>query len=311
MNKAPSTPLHLPGERRGKPAAQSIQARREGIAVALEAGLWRTDPAPDEVTLGGVRTLLFRPAEPARGAVLHMHGGAFRIGCPEQLGPFASALARQCQVTVVCPAYRLAPECPFPAGLRDGWAVLAAMVEAGAQPFILSGDSAGAALAAGLAALASTETISLAGLALLSPWLDLTVTNQTFETNALTDPLFSKEAARDAATLYLQGHVPNDPLASPLFGSVVGFPPTFISTGEGEVLVDDTKRFHQRLLEADVATTVSIIPEMEHVAVIRGRDLTGAEETFLKLTDFISATLDVTQRRGGNATADLRMVRNP
>ena len=76
--------------------------------------------------IGGVRCLRFSPSGNPRGTLLHMHGGAFRIGCPEQIAPFAAALAEACAVTVICPAYRLAPEHPFPAGLNDGYAVLRA-----------------------------------------------------------------------------------------------------------------------------------------------------------------------------------------
>ena len=122
--------MSLPPERTGHAAPADLAARRAGLAAAVAAGMWRTDPAPQEVMLGGVRCLRFSPSGPARGMVLHMHGGAFRIGCPEQMGPFAADLAARCGVEVICPAYRLAPEAPFPAGLNDGWAVLRALAEA-------------------------------------------------------------------------------------------------------------------------------------------------------------------------------------
>ena len=188
------------------------------MAAAVAAGYWRTDPAPEEVQIGGVRCLRFSPSGASRGTLLHMHGGAFRIGCPEQIAPFALALAQACAVTVICPAYRLAPEHPFPAGLNDGWAVLRALAETANHPLILSGDSAGGGLAASLAALAHQAGIPLAGLALLSPWLDLSVTDPAYTTNAATDPLFSAEAAREAATLYLQGHARERPAGLAIVG---------------------------------------------------------------------------------------------
>lgn len=204
--------------------------------------------------------------------------------CPE--------VAETCQVTVVCPAYRLAPEHPFPAALRDGWAVLASLWNDARGPVIISGDSAGGGLAAGLAQCAAAAGISLCGLMLLSAWLDLTVTSQCYELNAQTDPLFSYASAQDAAALYLQGHSPQDPLASPLFANALDFPPSFISAGAGEVLADDAVRFHECLCRSGILSTLCLLPDMEHVAVTRSRTLSGAEETFMAICAFLSSRLE-------------------
>ena len=104
--------MTLPPERKGHTASADLAERRTGLAAAVAAGVWSTDPAPEEVQIGGVRCLRFSPSGASRGTLLHMHGGAFRIGCPEQIAPFALALAQGCKVTAICPAYRLAPEHP-------------------------------------------------------------------------------------------------------------------------------------------------------------------------------------------------------
>ncbi len=282
--------MTLPPERVGHPAPADLAERRAGLAAAVAAGVWRTDPAPEEVQIGGVRCLHFSPSRRPRGTILHLHGGAFRIGCPEQIAPFALALAQACAVTVICPAYRLAPEHPFPAGLNDGLAVLRPLAEGATGPLILSGDSAGGGLAASLAALAHRAGIPLAGLALLSPWLDLTVTDPAYTTNAATDPLFSAEAAREAATLYLQGHPPSDPLASPLLGEVSGYPPTYLNVGTGEVLAGDARALRDRLEQEGVPVAFHAVDGMEHVAATRDRGLVGSEEAFAGLVGFVEQT---------------------
>lgn len=281
----------LGGERTGTPPPPDLSERRAGLAAAVAAGYWRTEPQPAERPLGGVRCLHFAAPGKARGTVLHMHGGAFRIGAPEQMGPFAAALAAQCHVNVVCPAYRLAPEHPFPAGLRDGLAVMEELVRRAEVPLVLSGDSAGGGLAAGLAALAHTLGYKLAGLALLSSWLDLTVTSRSYRTNAASDPLFSAAAASEAAALYLQGHSPADALASPLLGPVEGFPPAYVNVGKGEVLVDDAISLVRKLREEQVPVIFHSVDDMEHVAVTRDRMLTGSDETFAELAGFLNDIL--------------------
>lgn len=284
--------LHrLPAERAGQPAPAELAASRSGLAKGVAAGAFRTEPAAEEAMIGGVRTLRFRPPGPSAGTILHMHGGGFRIGCPEMVGPFAAALARRCNVTVICPNYRLAPEYPFPAGIADGNSVLQNLNVDERRKLILSGDSAGGGLAASLASLALNDAVRPIGLMLFSPWLDLTVTSDSYRENAATDPVFSIESATAAAALYLQGMAPNDPLASPVFGDVTGFAPTLISAGSGEVLVEDSRVFAAKLRMAGVTVQLDVFPGMEHVAVTRGMQLPGASETFELAASFINNIL--------------------
>lgn len=279
-------------ERKGRSAGAELAALRRSMAEAVATGAWRTDSPPSELTIGGVRSLSFIPEAKPRALVLHLHGGGFRMGCPEMVGPFAAALAKQAQVEVVCPAYRLAPEHPFPAALNDAWHVLAALRCRHAGPLIISGDSAGGGLAASLTVLCAAQGVPPNGLVLLSPWLDLTVTSGSYEGNAATDPLFSRTAAKSAAELYLQGVSPKDPLASPLHAALAGFPPTLISVGEGEVLVDDACRFQRALATAGAQAELSLVPGMEHVAVTRGLERAGAAVTFETIVDFIAYVRD-------------------
>ena len=214
-----------------------LAERRAGLAAAVAAGYWRTDPAPEEVHIGGVRCLRFSPSGASRGTLLHMHGGAFRIGCPEQIAPFAHRLAQASAVTVICPAYRLAPEHPFPAGLNDGWAVLRALAETNAprtdpvrrfrrrrprrQPHRACPSGRHPARR-------------------FSPALPLARPDPSpTPLTPITPPptrSFPPRPRSEAATLYLQGHPAYDPLASPLLGEVRGYPPTYLSVGAGEVL---------------------------------------------------------------------------
>ncbi len=276
----------LPAERSGYPAPTDLSERRAAMEAAIAAGVWHTDPPPQQLTIGGVRALRFMPQGPVLGTVLHCHGGAFRIGSPETIAPFAAALATRCAVQVICPAYRLAPEHPFPAGLRDCWSVLDSL-EDKSDPVLLSGDSAGGAIATGLAMLAAERSISIAGLALLSPWLDLAADSHSYRTNADSDPLFSQAAAREAAAQYLQGLDPSHPLASPLHGNLGNLPRTHISVGQGEVLRDDAERLHEKLQKLRVNSDLLCIENMEHVAVTRDLSLPGAAEAFEVLAGFI------------------------
>ncbi len=286
----------LPPERVGHAPPAPLQQRRQMMAAALLNGVWKTQPPPIETTMDGVRVLRFEPPGVRHATVLHLHGGAFRQGCPEMVGAFSVALAARCGVEVVCPAYRLAPEHPYPAGLRDALSVLRTLSThpapaTSAIPLIISGDSAGGGLAASLTRLALDAGARVAGLVLLSAWLDLTLSGSSFDDNAATDPLFSRSAAEEAVLLYLQGQSAREPEVSPLLGSVRGFPPTFVSIGNGEVLADDGRRFYRALRDAGVRSQLHAVDGMEHVAVTRNFKLLGAQEAFEALSGFIAGVL--------------------
>jgi hypothetical protein len=129
------------------------------------------------------------------------------------------------------------------------------------------------------------------GLVLLSAWLDLRVSSPCYAGNAASDPMFSKESADVAAELYLQGFDPEHPLASPLLAPIAAYPPTLVSVGKGEVLYDDSRLFHEKLTAAGASSRLSEIDGMEHVAVIRSLDLTGAAETFEEVIGFVERIL--------------------
>lgn len=115
-----------------------------------------------------------------RPIVLAFHGGGWCWGSPEQSRWMAGRIAARTGAIVVAPAYRLAPEHPYPAAVEDCWAVLAWVVanadELGvdATRIAVLGDSAGGTLAAVLALRARDEGESrIRGQVLIYPLVDL------------------------------------------------------------------------------------------------------------------------------------------
>ncbi|MFM6931372.1 MAG: alpha/beta hydrolase fold domain-containing protein [Novosphingobium sp.] len=269
----------LPPERAGYPAPADIAAMRAGAQAAVAAGRWATQRPVAVVQYGGCEVMRVSPAGAPRGRVLHFHGGGYRLGMPEMDAPFAEALADACGVEVLLPRYRLAPEHPFPAGLNDGLAALDALSDD--LPVFLSGASAGGGMAA---AIASLRPGRIAGLMLHSAWLDLSVTAPSYKANAATDPLFSRASAEMAASLYLQGEDPAHPLAAQLLADPAAFPATLITVGTGEVLLDDARAMAMRLGHK---ARLLEIPGMDHVAVTRDVEATGAAEVFAATCAFI------------------------
>jgi epsilon-lactone hydrolase len=216
-------------------------------------------------TLGGVPCIVCTPFEPV-ASLVYLHGGGFRLGSAAGSTAYGTRMAEAARVRVVVVDYALAPEHPFPAGLRQAVAAYEATRASWPEPVLVGGDSAGGGLATSLVAAAlASDRPRPGGVALFSPWLDLTVSAATYDSRAATDQLFSALRAREAAELYLQGWDPRDPLASPLLADLGGFPPTLVFVGTEEVLLDDTLALERALTAVGTPVQAHVVDGMQHV----------------------------------------------
>ena len=132
---------------------------------------------------------------------------------------------------------------------------------------LLCGESAGGGLIYALCLKLKQMRLPLpCGLVGISPWTDLTQSGATFAENREKDPSLSKELLDFYSTCYAQD--PKDPLCSPLFGDLKGLPPSLLFAGGDEILLDDARRLHERLLQAGCKSTLHIAPERWHAYVL-------------------------------------------
>jgi cation diffusion facilitator CzcD-associated flavoprotein CzcO/acetyl esterase/lipase len=212
-----------------------------------------------------------RPAGPAAdpagpAVVLYLHGGGFTTGSARAYRPLAAALARAGDATVYLVDYRLAPEHPHPAALDDTLAAYRALLAGGvpAGRIVLAGDSAGGhlALAAALRLRDAGDPLP-AGLALISPWLDLAGPAAP-PARGRRDPLLAASWLRFCAGAYLAGTDPADRAVAPLSADLAGLPPLHVQAGADELLVGDADRLVDRARAAGVAVGYDRWPGMWH-----------------------------------------------
>ena len=220
------------------------------------------------ITLAGLDGERVRPADGAVvGTMFYLHGGGYIACSPRTHRRVTGGYARR-GLEVVAPAYRLAPEHPFPAALDDAHAAYLALLEQGVPSgrIVFGGDSAGGGLALALLLRLRDENCALpAGAALFSPWTDLTETSATLRSNARRDALFPGTGMARLTAPYLAGADPAEPLVSPLFGDHRGLPPLLLHVGSHEVLLDDSRSLAARAAAAGVAVTLRTWPVVPHV----------------------------------------------
>jgi acetyl esterase/lipase len=246
-----------------------ILSSRAILDVMQELATEPADVTYQEMVAAGQRALWINPIGAAADRViLFLHGGGFIAGSINCHRKLAAHLAKAAGCRALIPAYRLAPENPFPAQLDDALGIYRWLLEEGFDPshIATAGDSAGGNLAISICLRTRAENLPFpAAIIGISPWLDMEVTGWTLDTNADVSAIGSREGYRQIAGMLLKGHDPKDPFANPLYADLTGFPPIYLSAGSEEGLLDNPERLAEAATKAHVDVTLRIAEGMQHV----------------------------------------------
>ena len=198
--------------------------------------------------------------------ILFFHGGGFMVGSTDDHLDLCGKISRSAGCRVLSVDYRLAPEYIFPAALDDCIASYLRLIEMGTNPSLIVpvGISAGGNLILSMFMKLRATGIPLPKAAVcISPAVDMTSRERTCEKNTINDWLL-KEDLELLRRIYLRKHDPKDPLVSPIYGDLRGFPPLFIQIGTHETLFDDVNAFVGKAKEAGVDITFDAWEGMFH-----------------------------------------------
>lgn len=175
-------------------------------------------------------------------------------------------LSYRCDAEVFVPAYRLAPENPFPAALDDALAAWTLVRNLRPHaPLFLAGDSAGGGLSLSLLVrLRDLGLIMPNGAILLSPWTDLTTSGASVDRNLGKDLWFTRKHLETWARYYV-GHADGrSPYVSPVFADLSGLPSLLLLVGDNELLLDDALRVRDAAIKKGTHASVLIGTGMQH-----------------------------------------------
>ena len=244
----------------------------------------------ETVSFSSFDAALIHPRTTAgHGVILYLHGGGYVAGDLDYAKGFGSILAAESGLDVFCPAYRLAPEHPYPAAIEDAEEAYRYLLTNGyrAAQIAFTGESAGGGLLFALALQLKKNALPLpACLTAISPWSDLTQSGASYEANRKEDPSMTKERLDFFAKQYIPGSVaPSEPLVSPVYGDLAGLPPARLYVGGSEVMLDDALCLHARLAASGCETEISVCPEMWHAYMLYGTE--DGKEDFQNMLCFI------------------------
>ncbi|KAM0341872.1 hypothetical protein ACHAPU_009808 [Fusarium lateritium] len=264
--------------------------------------------------------------------VLYLHGGAYFLCDPATHRPTTKKLAQLTEGRCYSVRYRLAPQHPFPAALLDAFVSYFTLLypPPGAyhdpvrpEHIVIAGDSAGGNLALSLLQLilelrkqdspilwhgVLRQVPMPAGVALNSPWLDITQSSPAWEVSTPTpyDYLPKPEAMADRTTppceawpanpprqnIYVADDLAAHPLASLVMArSWKGAPPIYLCTG-WEILAYEDK-FFARKLEADgVRVVFEEYEGMPHCFAMMLRNAPATPRCYNGWAGFIRAAVE-------------------
>jgi len=267
--------------------AEVLPGQREEIAASAPADDGAGDGLPIRVERvsvtrnfgdGTVPVVLILPAMPStpRGAILHIHGGGYVKGSPNQ---GLARLRRQVHALdciIASVDYALAPEFPFPTAIEDCYASLCWLYEHAEAYAIdrerigVAGESAGGGLAAALALMArDRKGPRLAFQNLLYPMLDDRTGRPGRTENPFAGEFVWPRDSNDFGWNCLLGLARGSDTVSPYAAparadSLIDLPQAYIAVGALDLLVDEDVEYAMRLCRAGVPVELVVYQGAVH-----------------------------------------------
>ena len=222
---------------------------------------------------------------------VYVHGGAFVLNGGEAGLAEPIVIAHRSKMRVLSIDYRMPPRYPTPAGRADVVTVYQQLLkQQPAQSIAMGGTSGGGNLV--MATVQRLIELGLdvpAALYLGTPGTDMSKTGDSWYTNDGIDRLLATYDGfvEVASRLYAGGRDLKDPMVSPHYGNVDGFPPTFLVTGTRDLLLSNTARTHIKLRQAGVVADLLVYEGVSHGDYIAVMDSPESQHAFAELNEFL------------------------
>jgi monoterpene epsilon-lactone hydrolase len=280
----------------GEEARVSADAAAQGAIRRIPDLLARLNLTMTAATMNGVRVHVITPKNiPAANKnriLIHVHGGCYVLQ-PGEAGAIEGILmAGLGHFKVISVDYRMPPEAYFPAALDDAVTVYREVLKTTSPKRIaVFGTSAGGALT--LEMMLKNKELRLpmpAAIGVGTPMADATKVGDSFYTNEGVDNvLVSRGGFCDAATIvYAHGHDLKDPLISPIYGDMHGFPPAILTTGTRDLLLSNTVRTHRKLRRSGVEADLNVYEGESHAQFGRGDNIPETRESYGEIAAFFA-----------------------
>ncbi|MGM0126409.1 hypothetical protein IGI37_003838 [Enterococcus sp. AZ194] len=234
--------------------------------------LERTDLEIVYQTMGDRELLTLLPEKPTQKHVFYLHGGGYSLEASPFHKDIQERFAKKFNLKVSYFDYPLAPENTAKETIEtteEAFERLQALYCD--DVFYLFGDSAGGGLAMALAQRLRDKEVKRRPrrMALVSPWLDVAISDPRSEELQAEDVLLEKELLAEAGKNYAGEWALDDPRVSPIYGSFDFLGYLLVIAGTAEILYPDVLRLQQKVQQSTGTNLqATIVPDMMHDFVV-------------------------------------------
>lgn len=212
-----------------------------------------------------------------RANILYFHGGAYYANLTKQHWDFVNLLLKNTSARIIIPDYPLAPQFSYKEVYQFIEIVYKRLIDVyPTKDILLIGDSAGGGLSLGFAQKIKNDSIKQPKeIILLSPWLDISMSNPAILNYEKEDYLLSVNGLKIAGCKYARNLNVKNYKVSPIYGELSGLGRISIFIGTSELFIADVHKFKQLLEEQNISFNYFEYPNMFHDWVI----ITSLEES--------------------------------
>ncbi len=221
----------------------------------------------DEIVSGDMKLFYMNVESESDSLIVYLHGGAYVEEMLALHWIMLDKIAAKVDATFIIPDYPLAPFSDFKECYRKMYQFYRKVLKYYPdRKIIFMGDSAGGGLCLGLSMYFHEKGLPVPDrLILLSPWVDLTMTNPAMKDYFRTDVSLHYGDLCADAMYWANGTKMDDYRLSPMYGDVSCLKDVTIFTGTAEMFYPDLKIFSRKLKDSGVKSRLIVAKDMPHV----------------------------------------------
>lgn len=199
--------------------------------------------------------------------ILYIHGGAYVAETSDKHWKFIGKIVNDTGATVILPDYPLTPKYNYEDVFNMIEPLYKDIIErVNPEDLIIIGDSAGGGISLALEEKLVQEKERLPKkLILISPWIDVTLTNKDIDNVEKYDKELNKETLKLAGKVYAGNTDPTNYLISPIYGNLEGLKNVVIYTGTYDILNPDIHKLIEKAKDVNSNITLKEYKEAGHI----------------------------------------------
>lgn len=219
-----------------------------------------------KANFNGMDTYVLNPEKNNGTVLLDIHGGAYISQPTIEHWMVFNEIAKETNAKVIVPIYPLAPFATYEKSyslLTDLYKDLAA--DTNTKKIVMAGDSAGGGLALGLAESFKENNIAQPdALILISPWVDITMTNPEIKKFEDQDPMLDKNSLIVDGKSWAGNLDTTDYKVSPIYGDLSGLKNVTIFVGTREMFYPDIMDLYKKLKKEGIEAKLHVGQGQNH-----------------------------------------------